>query len=1280
MKAISKTIDQAANHYDVIVIGSGYGGGVAASRSARAGKSVCLLERGREILPPDFPNSISTAQNEFQLNTAVSAEPLGNAKGLYDLKVNDDMNALVGCGLGGTSLINANVSLEFDEKIFNQQSWPERYRSGELLKPHYKMAKKMLGANPYPRDDLNKLKALQVSAKSMGVECYKPPINVTFSDQINSFGVEQKACNNCGDCCSGCNVTAKNTTQMNYLPDATNHGADIICEARVETLSKGESDSWVVHITDLSGVEPRVTTLHADKVIVSAGTFGSTQILLRSAAAGMNLSNQLGERFSGNGDVLAFGYNNYWDTKATDDNLTPIYGVGIGSNDVSLEAYPGPCITGVIDNRATAPIEDSRVIEEGVIPGALAMALPPAFFFAGAQYANFLHYGVTQAGMRLKDAVKLGSVITDDPSHLGSQAYTGPVSRTQTYLIMSYDDSGGKMSLDDNGNIRVAWKNVGRSRCILDDNSALKAATIGVQGQFVPNPMWTEPMNYKLITVHPLGGCPMGDNVKTGVVNPDCEVYDGSGGLHEGLYVMDGSVIPTAGAVNPLLTITAVSEHAMQQIAAKHKWQIDYALEDVKPITIADSPTDREKSAKYESKPNSPHSIEAGDKLEKHHSWGEIGKQVRKLKSVLDDGKMDAAKSIMRGLVKEFPDFFSPGVSFSETMRGFLTEKLDTSDAPKAARISSDYDLAFAQGESDSTHIHYDLTIAAENLNKFTEKHRAGITGTVHCKLFSEHPLKVTNGVFRLFNPDPEAVETWTMEYRLNLQGEKGPMYFEGTKYLHQKSGSHWWNDVTTLFVDVYSGDDNTGKRLARGIMTLSINDAIQMAQTLKTPLQKHKDHLIEHQMAKLLATLVKKYPAAESTLDTLYVAKFGGFVAETVFKAYGGLLSDLKNFPHVENQHSRGHRRELNLPNPEIIQLSTSDGAKIKLYRYKHGHHHARKQVVLAPGFSVTANSFATNTVDTNLVEYLFHAGNDNFNDTQGYDVWLFAYRASPDSGNETTDYTIDDIVKKDWPLAIKHILEASGAPDVQAIVHCVGSMSLLMSILDGLQGIRSVISSQLTLHPVTNWLNFLKADVGLVNILEHGLGENMPDLSKTIPLRSRADDPDQKIAEQSAKVDIVCWQVPVASGEQCHNPVCHRVTSIFGPSYTHDQLNHQTHIAMEEWFDTIAVKPFEQLTTIIEKQIAVDANGTDSYLPNVEKLKLPIHFIAGGCNKIFLPETSLRTFTWLKAHNEVDNGEKYYSRHVFEPYAHMDLFIGKTAATDVFPHLLDELKKAAD
>jgi cholesterol oxidase len=119
MLPLASPIDEILPTYDVVVVGSGYGGGVAASRLARSGRSVCVLERGREFLPGEFPDTELEALGEFQVDA--EGTKLGSPTGLYDLRVNRELNVFVCCGLGGTSLVNANVSLSADPRVFDDE-------------------------------------------------------------------------------------------------------------------------------------------------------------------------------------------------------------------------------------------------------------------------------------------------------------------------------------------------------------------------------------------------------------------------------------------------------------------------------------------------------------------------------------------------------------------------------------------------------------------------------------------------------------------------------------------------------------------------------------------------------------------------------------------------------------------------------------------------------------------------------------------------------------------------------------------------------------------------------------------------------------------------------------------------------------------------------------------------------------------------------------------------------------------------------------------------------
>ncbi len=576
---ISSPLSEMAEHYDVIVIGSGYGGGIAASRMARAGQRVCLLERGREIQPGEYPNTLWQGTKELQVHS--SKGHLGSTTGLFDLHADDEQSVLVGCGLGGTSLINANVSLEATPAVFENPRWPQSIREhrDSLLAEGYAHAREMLRPNAYPNDwaKLPKLDAHRKSAEAMGYadDFYLPPINVTFEafpGNVNHVGVEQLPCNNCGDCVTGCNNRAKNTTLMNYLPDAWNHGAEIYCETAVSHVERDGDAGWIVHFQHVGQGREKFGApelfVKAAIVIISAGTLGSTEIMLRSAKHGLSASDQLGEHFSGNGDILGFGYN----CEET------INGIGFGGHDPAKMEPVGPCITSVIDLRDEEKYESRMVIEEGSIPGALGSAMLPALALASGLIG---HDSDDSFKDFLSDKARELESLVRGPRH-------GAIHNLQTYLIMSHDQANGRLVLGDNDRLRIDWPRVGLEENFIIGNKRLDDATQALHGTYVPNPTWTTIMDHNVISVHPLGGCVMGEDAAQGVVNHKGQVFAGKRGaeVHSGLYITDGSVIPTSLAVNPLLTISAISERAMRMLADDRGWTIDYTLPSAPKKTV----------------------------------------------------------------------------------------------------------------------------------------------------------------------------------------------------------------------------------------------------------------------------------------------------------------------------------------------------------------------------------------------------------------------------------------------------------------------------------------------------------------------------------------------------------------------------------------------------------------------------------------------------------------------------------------------------------------------
>jgi cholesterol oxidase len=524
--------------YDVVVIGSGYGGGVAASRLSRAGQSVCVIEKGKEFLTGSFPSRLPELRRELQLNGGKMRS--GSRTGLFDFRLGADIHVLVGCGLGGGSLINAGVALEPDARVFADPAWPEEVRADGLLELGFKRAAAMLRPSRYGRAaELTKYRALEAASAAFGVPPVAAPVVVSFEDIVNPAGVTQPACTLCGDCCSGCNVGAKNTVAMTYLPDAKAHGADVFTELSVSHLAKGEG-GWRVYFAPSDAKDAAPSFVDARTVVLAAGTLGSTEILLRSRERGLGLSDRLGEGFSANGDIIAFALG----------GKERVNGVGVGFPPKFVGDAIGACVAGQIELPDDRELDRSMILQEGVLPSALAPLLP-VFFIAGGRLL-----GAAQS--------------------LIKGVYHGPLSHLHTFFVVSHDEAAGRISLD-NDSAQVHWPGVGAEPVYARVDAALTKAAEAVGARYIKSPLAATNMGTKPATAHPLGGCGMGQDAGEGVVNHKCQVFDGTDpeSTHFGLYVCDGSVIPRSIGVNPLLTITALAERAMVHLARDHNLGFD---------------------------------------------------------------------------------------------------------------------------------------------------------------------------------------------------------------------------------------------------------------------------------------------------------------------------------------------------------------------------------------------------------------------------------------------------------------------------------------------------------------------------------------------------------------------------------------------------------------------------------------------------------------------------------------------------------------------------------
>jgi cholesterol oxidase len=519
--------------FDILIIGSGYGGAVCAARLAaqrRPGVKIGLLERGREWVPGTFPDRLSP----FNLLLPFSRRPSWLREQLSDNRLGlfgfheGDVQVVVGSGLGGSSLTNCAVALETEEDVFRQAAWPEELRSKDVLRPYYALAHRMLSPEPTPEDrftlklrtHLGTASTLQATGEWPPAKAYRVPLAITHAARTNAVGMRQHGCVQCGDCATGCNVGAKNSLDMNYLPLAWTKGVMMFPQVEVSTLQKVGDRYQVDYVLRPDTNRPNreeLGSLTASIVVVAAGTMGTTAILLRSQGQGLAMSSWLGKGFSGNGNYLGFVDYQYTDPTVYTDTR----GVGVAGG---TPRYPvGAYIEGIIDFRSRERTLERRVIIEDIA------------------HASPLAGGV--ALLMLAD-----------------------LDRAMTLLGCGHDRAEGEIRLE-HDIATVHWRDYERQPSHAELARLMDQYAGAYGGKFRP---FTPARNY---TAHPLGGCRMGASAARGVVNHRGQVFDPSSGeesrdVHAGLYVADASIVPTALGSNPLLTITALAERIAELIAS----------------------------------------------------------------------------------------------------------------------------------------------------------------------------------------------------------------------------------------------------------------------------------------------------------------------------------------------------------------------------------------------------------------------------------------------------------------------------------------------------------------------------------------------------------------------------------------------------------------------------------------------------------------------------------------------------------------------------------------
>jgi cholesterol oxidase len=522
-------------HYDWVIVGSGFGGSVSAHRLTQKGYKVLVIEKGRRFEAEDFPKT------NWDLKRWMWNPSLG-LKGIFQMSFMKHMTVLHGVGVGGGSLVYANTLPTPKSEFFQSGSWSELADWESELAPHYATAKRMLGATPNPLMTKGD-HILQEIAKETGREEHFHPTEVAvyFGEPnkkvpdpfFDGEGPDRVGCTFCGACMTGCRVGAKNTLDKNYLYLAEKHGAEVVPETEVTAIRPLDGGGFRVE-TRGTFSKSNLGEVTADRVILSGGVMGTMPLLLqmKEDPEGLpKLSDRVGDFVRSNSEAL----------------------FGVVSTEKGANFSKGVAITSILHTDEHSHIEPVRYgAGSGFFRTLLAPHAPGPTIVArlwGALMAFVRRPVLWTRALFVKDMGKQSQVLLYMRSiegtlrmRLGREIRTG----FRRGLVTQVDDPAQAPS------------------AFIEEATEL-AEKFAEKVHGVPTTLMTETLLGVPSTAHILGGACMGASAETGVINANHEVFN-----YPGLYVVDGSAISANPGVNPSLTITTLAERAMSQIPAKH--------------------------------------------------------------------------------------------------------------------------------------------------------------------------------------------------------------------------------------------------------------------------------------------------------------------------------------------------------------------------------------------------------------------------------------------------------------------------------------------------------------------------------------------------------------------------------------------------------------------------------------------------------------------------------------------------------------------------------------
>ncbi|MEI5102116.1 GMC family oxidoreductase [Streptomyces sp. PmtG] len=536
--------------YDVIVVGSGFGGSVSALRLTEKGYRVGVLEAGRRFTRATLP------KNSWDLKNYLWAPALG-LYGIQRIHLLGNVMVLAGAGVGGGSLNYANTLYVPPAAFFNDPQWKDITDWQDELRPYYEQAKRMLGVRLNPTTTPSDVH-LQAAAEAMGVgdSFHMAPVGVFFGDgrdatgestaepgtevpdpYFGGAGPARSACTECGECMTGCRHGAKNTLTENYLHLAERAGAVIHPMTTVVTLTEDSRGGYAVATLPTDDKRKGAgRTFRARRVVLAAGTYGTQTLLHRMKDNHLlpRISGRLGELTRTNSEALV-------GAQTTDRRYRQRHADAPGGR---VDFTRGVAITSSIHPNDTTHIEPVRYGRKSNAMGGLTLFQVPYTAKGGrARVAGWLAHSARHPLLTLRSLSN---------RRWSERTIIGLVMQTLDNSLTTYRKEKGLGK-----GLLTARQGHGAPN---PDQipEATRAATLiareinGFPGSNVGELMGTP------LTAHFLGGCPIGDSAETGVIDPYHRLYG-----HPGISVVDGSAVTANLGVNPSLTITAQAERAM---------------------------------------------------------------------------------------------------------------------------------------------------------------------------------------------------------------------------------------------------------------------------------------------------------------------------------------------------------------------------------------------------------------------------------------------------------------------------------------------------------------------------------------------------------------------------------------------------------------------------------------------------------------------------------------------------------------------------------------------